>query len=390
MAIKDWKVPRTKVHLVNRRLRKQIEEAFDPILYEDWWESQRIVLELEKRFGEEMGYPYTSAVQSGAAGLRLALLACGIKAGDEVITVANSDMATTASISQSGATPVLCDVQRSDHVLNPDLIEPLINEKTRAILPVDLYGHPADVRRMREIADRHGLYIIEDAAIATGAVDYGKPVGAFADLAVFSTCSSKPFPSAGGGGLVVSSRHDLWEKIEILKGYGRRPEENLKAPVRYDHILEGYNLRMLPFDAALLLLKLPYLKEWSQKRRRIAAKYIHALKGLNQITLPVFRSESEPIYRTFTICIEKRDELYNFLREKGINAALNYVPPVHLQTVYRDRRIPGSDHLPVSEYLSDRLLGLPVDPDHTDNEIAYVCEQIHAFYDVTNNEDQSG
>ncbi len=128
---------------------KQIEAAFDPILYEDWWESQRIVVELEKRFGEEMGYPYTSAVQSGAAGLRLALLACGIKAGDEVITVANSDMATTASISQCGATPVLCDVQRSDHVLDPDLIEPLINERTRAILPVDLYGHPADVRRIR-------------------------------------------------------------------------------------------------------------------------------------------------------------------------------------------------------------------------------------------------
>ena len=327
-----------------------------------------------------MGYPYTSAVQSGAAGLRLALLTVGIKAGDEVITVANSDMATTASISQCGATPVLCDVQHSDHVINPDLLEPLINERTRAILPVDLYGHPADVKRIRKIADKNGLLIIEDAAIASGAMDYGKPVGAFADMAIFSTCASKPFPSAGGGGLVVTSRHDLWEKLETLKGYGRRPEENLNAPVKYDHVLEGYNLRMLPFDAALLQLKLPYLKKWSRNRRQIAERYIEGLRGLDQITLPGFRPESEPIYRTFTICIEQRDELYNFLREKGINAALNYVPPVHLQTVYRDRKLPGTDHLPVTEYLSSRLIGLPVDPDLTEEEIAYVCDQIHTFY----------
>ncbi len=134
-------------------------------------------------------------------------------------------------------------------------------------------------------------------------MDYGKPVGTFADLAVFSTCSSKPFPSAGGGGLVVTSRHDLWEKIETLKGYGRRPEENLNAPVKYDHVLEGYNLRMLPFDAALLLLKLPYLKQWSQKRRQIATWYVDGLKGLDRNYLASisggFRADLPDIYHLY-------------------------------------------------------------------------------------------
>ena len=207
----------------------------------------------------------------------------------------------------------------------------------------------------------------------------GNRLASFADMAVFSTCASKPFPSAGGGGLVVTSRHDLWEKLETLKGYGRRPQENLNAPVKYDHVLEGYNLRMLLWMLQLLLIS-SLFETWSRKRRQSRGMVYRWLRGLDQITLSGFRPESEPIFRTFTICIEQRDELYNFLRENEINAALNYVPPVHLQTVYRDRKLPGADHLPVTEHLSDRLIGLPVDPDLTEEEIAYVCEQIHTFY----------
>ena len=375
-----WRVPKSRSHDINRRLRNQIEAALAPILYEDWWDSQRIVVDFEKKFGDETGYAFTSAVQSGAAGLRLALLACGVKAGDEVITVANSDMATTASISQCGAMPVFCDVRTSDYNINPDLVESLITERTKVILPVDLYGHPVDVKSLKQIADRHGIYIIEDACIAMGAEDYGKPIGYFATMTVFSTAAGKPVLSAGGGGIVVTSREELWEKVETLKGYGRRPEENLTVPEKYDHVVEGYNLRMVPVDAALLRLKMPYFKEWSDQRRQVSAWYAAGLRDLPEISIPVFRPESKPIFRTYTVCAKNRDGLYRHLRGRVVQASLNYVPAVHLQTVYKNRHVPGSDDLPVTEYLSEQLLCLPVDPMHTRDEITYVCEQINEYY----------
>lgn len=382
MASQSWRVPRAKVHVTNQRLREKIEAAFEPILYGDWWSAQQLIPELEQKFGDEMGYRFTSAVQSGSAGLRLALLACGIKTGDEVITVANSDMATTAAISQVGAVPVFCDVLCSDYNINPGLVEALITDRTRALLPVDLYGHPVNGRKLREIADRYDLFVVQDAAIATGAMDYDQPVGFFADLTVFSTSAGKPFASGGHGGLVVTSRADLWEKVETLKGYGRRPEENFNLPIKYDHILEGYNLRMTPYDAAVLVIKLPYLKEWSEKRRQIAGWYQDRLQGLPGVSLPSFRSESRPIFRTYTICIENRDAVYNFLKDEGVQAALHYVPPVHMQTVYRHRHLPGFGKLSVTEWLADRLLALPVDPEHTEEEIRYVCDQIASFVQI--------
>jgi dTDP-4-amino-4,6-dideoxygalactose transaminase len=379
MAPRSWRVPRVKADETNLRLKDQINAAIEPVLFGDWWAAQQLVTELERRFCEEMSYRYTSAVQSGSSGLRLALLACGIKPGDEVITVANSDISTTASISQCGANLVLCDVQRSDHVIDINLVESLITDRTRCILSVDLYGHPVDVPHLREIADRYDLFIIQDACIAVGAMDYDQPIGTFGDITVFSTCAGKPFPSAGHGGLVVTNNHELWKKVETLKGFGRSPEKNFNLPVKYDHIMEGYNLRMTPFDAAILLVKLPYLKEWSEKRRRIGDWYNIRLQGLPGVSLPSFRPESKPIFRTYTICIENRDEAYQYLSERGVHVALNYVPPVHQQTVYKQSNISGSDNLPVTEWLSERLLALPVDPELNEQDIEYVCSQIVDF-----------
>ncbi len=371
-----WRVPRSHAPRVNRRLKDQILKALDPVLFGDPWAAWQIVRTFERRFAEEMGYPYAVAVQSGSAGLRLGLLACGVRPGDEVITVGNSDIATTAAISHCGATPVLCDVRSADYTIDPDLVESLITERTVGLLPVDLYGHPADVRRLREIADRHGLFIVEDAALAVGARDYGKPVGAFADVTVFSFAPYKPFEALGPCGMVVTPHQHLWERVALLSGYGLEPGIPEAPPVTYHHVAEGYNLRMAPVDAAVLLVKLPHLQEWSEKRRRIGQWYAEGLASVEGLVLPSFRPESEPIFRTYTVRVRRqdRDRAYRQLRERGIQAALHYVPPVHRQPVYRERNLPGAHQLPVTEMLGEELLCLPVDPELEEDDAAYVCE----------------
>ncbi len=373
-----WRVPRSHAPRVNLRLKDEILQAIAPVLFGEPWAAWQAVRLLEQRFAEEMGYAYAVGVQSGSAGLRLSLLACGVRPGDEIITVANSDIATTAAISHCGAIPVLCDVRPSDYTMDPDLVESLITERTVGLLPVDLYGHPADVRRLREIADRHGLFIVEDAALAVGAQDYGKPVGAFADLTVFSFAPYKPFEALGPCGMVVTPHRHLWERVALLSGYGLEPGIPKAPPVRYHHVAEGYNLRMAPVDAAVLLVKLPYLQGWSEKRRRIGQWYAEGLASLEDVVSPAFRPESEPIFRTYTVRVlgGKRDQVYHRLREQGIQAALHYVPPVHMQPVYQERRLPGADRLPVTEMLAEEVLCLPVDPEFEADVVGFVCDAL--------------
>ncbi|MGQ9583845.1 MAG: DegT/DnrJ/EryC1/StrS family aminotransferase [Anaerolineae bacterium] len=350
-------------------------EAISPVLFGDPWAAWQIVHEFERRFAEEAGYRYAAAVQSGSAGLRLGLLACGVKPGDEVITVANSDIATTAAISHCGATPVLCDVLASDYTMDPDRVEDLLTERTVGLLPVDLYGHPANVRSLRELADRYGLFIVEDAALALGARDHGHPVGAFADMAVFSCAPHKPFEAIGPCGVVVTEREELRARVALLSGYGLEPGVPESPPTWYHHAAEGYNLRMSPVNAAVLSVKLPYLKVkvWSENRRFIGTWYRERLATIDGVDLPAFRPESEPIFRTYTVQTRDRDRVYQHLREGGVQAALHFVPPVHLQPVYQHRRLPGADRLPVTEGLAEKILCLPVDPTFTPAEVDYVC-----------------
>lgn len=376
-----WDIPRTNAHLIRRGLREELLTAIEPVLFGDPWEAKEIVSDFERQFGEELGYQYISAVQSGSAGLRLSLLACGVETGDEVITVANSDIATTAAISHCGAIPVLCDVLNSDFTIDPEQVESLITERTVGIMPVDLYGHPADVRCLREIADRHNLFIVEDAAIATGARDYGQPVGFFADITVFSCSPYKPFEGIGNGGLVVTNLEDVWEQIELLKGFGMQPEMSVSLPEQYNHVAEGYNLPMSPIHAAVMSVELPYLKSWTEKRRLLGGRYEERLAQAERIEIPSFRPESEPTFRTYTVRVPGRDLVYSQLRDKGVQVALHYVPPVHMQPVYQDRILPGSDRLPWTERLAQETIALPVDPEMGLRQADHVCDLLCSIVD---------
>ena len=371
-----WKVPRSRAHLFNREIEAEILQAVQPALFGDYWQFPDLLRKFEQRFSKFIEPPHVAAVQSGSAALYLALKALGIEIGDEVITVANSDMSTTSAIANCGAVPVLCDIKAADYTMDSELVEPLITERTRGILPVDLYGHPADVKKLQEIARKYGLFIVEDAALATAARDYGRPMGAFADLTCFSTCSTKQIGAIGNGGMIATADTALQEKLEMYRNYGVNPASRDDPHSGMDQHVDGFNLKMSPVDAAVVTVKMDYLDEWTRRRRDIGARYEARLQDCEGVVLPVFRSDSQSVRREFVLRVRNRDTVFTTLREKGIQVGLNYWPPAHLRKAYRGRNLPGSDRLPVTEAVSADTVSLPVDPMLTDAEIDFVCDQL--------------
>ncbi len=371
-----WKVPRSKAHLFNQQIKEEILQAIEPALFGDYWDFPNLLIAFEKSFAQFIGMAHVTAVQSGSTALLLALKAAGLQYGDEVITVANSDMSTTSAIMNCGARPVFCDILESDYTINPDLVEALITDRTRGLLPVDLYGHPANSKALQKIAKQHGLFIVEDAAIATAARDFGHGMGAFADLVCFSTCSTKQIGAIGNGGMVATNDANLREQLEIYRGYGLNPATAKGQHAGNDQIADGYNLKMSPVDAAVLSVKMKFLPEWTEKRKQIAHQYETRLQGVAGISLPTFRPESEPVRREFALCVQHRDRVFDTLRENGIQTALNYCPPAHQRKVYQELNLPGSRQLQKTEQISREIITLPIDPLLTSEEIDYVCDQL--------------
>lgn len=383
-----FRIPRSRVNETHLAMRDDIIAALEPVLFGDYRHSYEIRAQLETAFAAAVGGNgsvhapprHAIAVHSGTIGLFLALRACDIGPGDEVITVANSDISTTGAISQCGATPVLCDLLEDDYTIDPALVEALITPRTRAILPVDLHGHPANVKALRPLADRHELMIVEDAALATGARDHGLSVGKFADVAIFSFAPFKPLGSAGNGAMVVTDDEAINDKLRLLASYGHNPAPD--QPQGYqDYIAEGYNVPLDGLQAALVLLKLPYLSEWTEKRRAIAAALQRGLADTSAIT-PRFRPESEPTFRSYAIRVaasnnhpaDSQAKLLHQLRDAGIEAVIHYAPPIHHYTVYARHRLPGADNLPVTEMLARQYLNLPVSPELSADEVNYMIE----------------
>jgi dTDP-4-amino-4,6-dideoxygalactose transaminase len=359
----------------HRALRAELLAAVEPVLLGDIEAGEGARAAFEEALAAAVGQRVALGVQSATAGLALALRACGIRPGDEVITVANSDISTTAAISHCGATPVLCDIRAGDATIDPGLVEVHLTPRTRAIVPVDLYGHPADVRALRAIADRRGLRIVEDAALALGAHDHGRPVGAFADATVFSFSAYKPLGTVGSGGAVVTSDPAVARRLRVLRGYGAAPDIPALVPGHQSYTDEGYHVPLDGLQAAVLNVKLPRLEAWTRRRREVAQAYGAGLRGL-PASLPTFRVESEPTFRQYTVGVPQRDAVYRRLRDAGVDAVLHYVPPMHQQPVYRDRGLPGSDRLPVTERTAASLLCLPVSPALSEGDIAYVVDAL--------------
>lgn len=366
-----WRVPRSRSPQTHRDMRARILAQLEPLLFDDYRLSYQARSQLETAFAAEMGGRYAVAAHSGTIALFLALRACGIKPGDEVITVGNSDISTTGAISQTGAKPVLCDVKASDYTIDPNLVEAQITPRTRALLPVDLHGHPADVKALRPLADQYALKIVEDAALASGARDYGAAVGAFADVTMFSFAPFKPLGSAGNGAMLVTSDESIEAQLRLLVGYGYDPAGDVSVGVQ-NYVDEGYNAPLDGLQAALLLVKLPHLKSWTARRRAIATALEAGLADTRAIT-PQFRPDSQPTFRSYAIRVPDQLRVYQGLRAAGIEAVIHYAPPIYRYSVYAGV-FPNADQLPVTEKLAREIVNLPVTPELSDDDVNYMLE----------------
>ena len=370
----DFAIPRTRAGEFHRRIEAELDSALKPVLFGSYEDGLQTVRNAERAFAVAVGREYSVGTHSGTAGLFLALKACGVGLGHEVITVANSDISTTAAISHTGADFVLCDVNSDDHTMSPVDIEPLITDRTRAILPVDLYGHPVDATRIREIANEYSLFVVEDAALALGAYECGEPVGGFADAVVFSLSPVKPMGSVGSAGMVATDNPGIFESLRLLSGYGKSEYVAPQVPGQYAHVVEGYNLTLDPLHAAVTLVKLDYLQQHTKARRRVASQYADALESMNfkGVALPRFRKVSEPTFRSYTVLVDGRDQVYQRMRDRGVEVCQYYVPPVHLQPVYSSGVQVGN--LKHTEALAERLLCLPVDPLMEEQHVEYAAK----------------
>lgn len=331
-----------------------------------------IVTQFEEAFAEYCGAKYTVSCGNGLDALTMILRAMDIGVGDEVIVQANSFIASALAVDMVGARPVFVDCSPNDYGLDIAGIEGVITPSTKAIMPVHLYGIPADMDSIMTIAAEHNLFVIEDAAQAHGATWRGKRVGGIGHAAGFSFYPTKNLGALGDGGAVVTNDPDLAEKVRLLTNYGSK--------TKYHHEIKGQNSRLDSIQASILSMKLPYLDAWNQKRRDIAKIYYNGLAGLSQIALPKLREEQVSVWHVFPLRVldNKRDDLILYLSEKGIGTNIHYPIPINRQKAYLGGKVNVS--MPESEQISLEEISLPLDPFHTNAEIEYVVSTIQDFY----------
>ena len=354
-------------------MRADIEAALAPVMYGESSAGYAVRAQLERDFAAAVSADHAIRRPIPAPSLSISPFGLAESArGDEVISVANSDISTTGAIHQCGATAVLCDVLASDYCMDAAQVETLITPRTRALLPVDMHGHSADVKALREIAGPAWLAHHRGTRHWHPArADYGRPLGAFADVAMYSFAPYKPLGSAGNGAMLVTNDAALAERIRLLVTYGAGGE---MADGRQDYVAEGYNASLDPLQAALLTVKLPHLPAWTARRRAIVATLEAGLTGTNAIT-PTFRDESEPTFRSYCVRVPNQMEMHKGLREAGVESVIHYAPPVHKYSVYSDS-FAGRAALPVTDMLAQEIVNLPVTPELTDDEVAYMIEVV--------------
>ncbi len=333
----------------------------------------REVAAFEEEFAAFCGVPHAVAVNSGTSALHLALLAAGVGPGDEVITVPCTFVATVAAVTYTGARPVFVDVDPATYTMNPAQIEAAITPRTRAILPVHLYGNPAGMDPILEIARRHGLCVIEDAAQAHGAEYKGRRCGSMGQLGCFSFYPGKNLGAYGEGGLVATSDPELARKIRMLRDWG--------AEKKYQHVLKGFNYRMEGVQGAILRVKLRYLERWTGARRAHAAAYTMLLAG-SGLTLPSEMPGNRHVYHVYAVLTPQRKELMESLNSQGVQTGIHYPFPVHLLPAYSDLNYVAGD-FPVSERVAAQELSLPMFPELTDRQIDTVGRAVAEFNAVT-------
>lgn len=351
-------------------IASEIDAAIAKVLLRGDFILGRDVHEFEEEFAAYCEVRHAVGVDSGTSALELALRAFEIGPGDEVITAANSFVASALAVSHTGATPVLADADPHTCTIDVAAVERAITPRTKAIIPVHLYGQPADMDPILSLGERHGLVVIEDACQAHGARYKGRRVGSLGHAAAFSFYPGKNLGAYGDGGMVVTDEASVASRLEMLRNYGQKQ--------KYHHLTMGFNRRLDTLQAAILRVKLKYLDEWNDARRRHAALYNRMLRQ-GGVKTPVTPSYAEPVWHLYVICTERRNELREHLDSSGISTGIHYPVPIHLQPAYQHLGYKRGD-FPVTEQQAWGVLSLPMYAELKPEHVAAVCKAVREFY----------
>ena len=350
-----------------RALRDEVREAVDQVLDRAHYILGPEVAAFEENFARFCGVRHAVAVNSGTSALHLAVLSAGIGEGDEVITVPFTFVATAAAIRYAGAIPVFVDLEPKTLTMDPARIEAAITPRTKAILPVHLYGHPADMDPICEIARRHGLAVIEDCAQAHGAAYKGRTVGSIGDYGCFSFYPTKNLGAYGEGGIVVTNSNTDAETLRLLRDWGQKSTKGR-------HDLKAFNYRMEGLQGAILNVKLRYLPKWTEQRRSHAGFYNQALSGLG-LELPFEASHARHVYHLYVVRADDRDAWMNDLAAAGVSSAIYYRWPIHLQPAHQDLHY-RRGAFPVAEHAAETVLAIPMFPELTREQLEFAAAAV--------------
>ena len=363
------KVSFNSFEIMHSELREEIQDDFSRVLNRNWFILGEEDRNFEKEFASFCNVKYCIGCGNGLEALHLILKAMGIGNGDEVIIPSNTFIATALAVTYVGANIVLVEPEKDGFLIDPSKIEEKITDKTKAIIAVHLYGHPCDMDSIFEIANRHNLKVIEDAAQAHGALYKGRKVGSLADAAGFSFYPGKNLGALGDAGAITTNDEELAKKVRALTNYG--------SEIRYNHIYQGTNSRLDEFQAAFLSSKLKYLDKWNSRRREIANFYLSNIDN-DLIILPKVKDNVEHVWHIFSLLVKNRDQFKSYLEEHGIQTIIHYPIPIHLQGAYDYLNAKVVDY-PLAEFISEHEISIPMYYGLTDEEATYVVEVINSF-----------
>ena len=362
-------VPFVSFKPLEKELDADLRAAFERVYQRSWYIEGQEDEAFEKAFAAYCGTEHCVGCGNGLDALMLVLKALGVGEGDEVLVPSNTYIATALAVTYTGATPVFVEPDIRTYDLDPARLEAALTPKTKAVMPVHLYGQPCDMDPIMAFARAHGLFVVEDCAQANGATYHGQRIGTFGDAAGFSFYPGKNLGALGDAGAVVTNNRDLAEKVRALGNYG--------SDYKYHHVYQGNNSRLDELQAAFLVAKLPHLDRMNQERRRIAARYLDEIHN-SQLTLPYILPGTEPVWHIFAVRCRKRDELVAYLADKGIATNKHYPIPMHLQGAYASLGIPKGT-LPIAEEISATQLSLPMFYGMTEDEVSHVVDALNAF-----------
>ncbi len=345
-------------------IKKEVMEGFGRVCEKGNFILGEEEKNFEKAFADYCGVEHGIGVNSGTDALYLALGSLGVGKGDEVILPTFTFIATALCISYTGAKPVFVDNEDATNNMDPQKLEEAITPQTKAIMPVHLYGLPANMDEIKAVAQKHNIPVVEDAAQAHGSDYKGQKVGSLGDVACFSFYPTKGLGAFGDGGCIVTNRKDIYETACMLRDYGRVG--------RYEHKVKGFNSRLDTLQAVVLAAKLPLLDEWNNMRIKNAAQYKQCLADVEGIQLPNVLEDRKHVYQTFAVRVKDRDKVLEGMKEKGVGVLIHYPIPLHLQKAYAELGHQKGD-FPVAEQLADEVLSLPMFPHMSQEQIEYVC-----------------